>query len=75
MPDSLQYTGPHQCRHAIYLVKLRDGREVEEDAAVLNLDWEGQELHVIVLHVVQALTAASCGQSGTGKLSATSTHE
>lgn len=40
-----------------HLVKLGDGGQVEEHRVVLNLDREGQELHVLVLHVVQALAA------------------
>lgn len=47
-----------------YLVKLLGGGQVEEHLVVLNLDWEGQELHVVVLHVVQALAADRVQSSG-----------
>ena len=36
----------------MYLVKLGDGGQVEEDAAIFHLHREGQQLHVFVLHVV-----------------------
>lgn len=50
-----------------HLVKLCDGGQVEEDAVVLDLDGERQKLHVLVLHVVQALTAENCGQGERGQ--------
>ena len=40
----------------VYLVELGGGGQVEEDAAVLYLHGEGQQLHVLVVHVVHALT-------------------
>lgn len=48
-----------------YLVKLSDGGQVDEHGVVFDLHREGQELHVGVLHVVQALAAEAFVQEHT----------
>lgn len=52
-----------------YLVELGDGGQVEEDAAIFHLNREGEQLHVLVLHVVEALAAENSEWRKQGKKS------
>lgn len=49
-------TPPWYCRTP-HLVELRRGGKVKKNASVFHLDGEREQLHVVVIHVVQAVAA------------------